>query len=206
MKYDEYLKKYSWSKHVKQINEFLMAMRNMWWHFRFLFGQTVFLNCLTECQTSCLGFLICLLSGTFLFFFRPNAIIFCMYNIHLYVLGHGGVLHIRMWPFYTCTLTARSNNQFFIHSTTFFVLRPYTPSYFVCTYKCIIGMKKFHIRMRSVWPWPFTTSMTRSDNWFFIVWLSYNVHDWVYTTVYHLTSMWINVLCLSYSFIWAEPF
>jgi hypothetical protein len=33
-----------------------VAMRNMWWHFRFLFGQTVFLNCLTECQTSCLGF------------------------------------------------------------------------------------------------------------------------------------------------------
>jgi hypothetical protein len=32
----------------------------MWWHFRFLFGQTVFLNCLTECQTSCLGFSICL--------------------------------------------------------------------------------------------------------------------------------------------------
>jgi hypothetical protein len=32
----EYLKIYSWSKHVKQINEFLMAMRNMWWHFRFL--------------------------------------------------------------------------------------------------------------------------------------------------------------------------
>ena len=52
---------YSWSKHVKQINELLMAMRNMWWHFRFLFGQTVFLNCLTECQTSCLWFSICLL-------------------------------------------------------------------------------------------------------------------------------------------------
>jgi len=39
-----------------------MAMRNMWWNFRFLFGQTnflsvtVFLNCLTECQTNCLGF------------------------------------------------------------------------------------------------------------------------------------------------------
>ena len=39
----------------------------MWWHFRFLFGQTnflavrqFFLNCLTECQTSCLGFSICL--------------------------------------------------------------------------------------------------------------------------------------------------
>ena len=32
----EYLKVYSWSKHVKQINEFLMAMWNMWWHFRFL--------------------------------------------------------------------------------------------------------------------------------------------------------------------------
>jgi hypothetical protein len=57
----EYLKFYSWSKHVKQINELLMAMRNMWWHFRFLFGQTVFLNCLTECQTSCLWFSICLL-------------------------------------------------------------------------------------------------------------------------------------------------
>jgi hypothetical protein len=56
----EYLKMYSWSKHVKQINEFLMEMRNMWWHFRFLFGQTVFLNCLTKCQTSCLGFSICL--------------------------------------------------------------------------------------------------------------------------------------------------
>jgi hypothetical protein len=59
----EYLKTYSWSKHVKQINEFLMMMWNMWWHFRFFirsdkfcFGQTVFLNCLTECQTSCLGF------------------------------------------------------------------------------------------------------------------------------------------------------
>jgi hypothetical protein len=59
----EYLKIYSWSKHVKQINEFLMMMWNMWWHFRFFirsdkfcFGQTVFLNCLTECQTSCLGF------------------------------------------------------------------------------------------------------------------------------------------------------
>jgi len=31
-------------KHVKQINEFLMPMRNMWWHFRFLFGQTNFLS------------------------------------------------------------------------------------------------------------------------------------------------------------------
>jgi hypothetical protein len=30
--------------HVKQINEFLMAMQNMWWHFRFLFGQTVFIR------------------------------------------------------------------------------------------------------------------------------------------------------------------
>jgi hypothetical protein len=40
----EYLKNYSWSKHVKQINEFLMAMRNMWWRFRFLFGQTNFLS------------------------------------------------------------------------------------------------------------------------------------------------------------------
>jgi hypothetical protein len=56
----EYLEMYSWSKHVKQINEFLVAMWNMWWHFRFLFGQTVFLNCLTECQTSSLGFSICL--------------------------------------------------------------------------------------------------------------------------------------------------
>jgi len=56
----EYLQIYSWSKHVKQINEFLIAMRYMWWHFRFLFGQTVFLNCLTECQTSCLVFSICL--------------------------------------------------------------------------------------------------------------------------------------------------
>ena len=33
-----------------------MAMRNKWWHFRFLFGQINFLsarqfqNCLTECQ------------------------------------------------------------------------------------------------------------------------------------------------------------
>ena len=33
----EYLK----SKHVNQM-KFLMAMRNMWWHFRFLFGQTNF--------------------------------------------------------------------------------------------------------------------------------------------------------------------
>ena len=39
-----------------------MAMHNMWWRFRFLFGQTVFLNCLTECQTSCLGFSICLIN------------------------------------------------------------------------------------------------------------------------------------------------
>ena len=57
----ENLKIYSWSKHVKQLNECLMAMRRIWWHFRFLFGQTVFLNCLTECQTSCLGFSICLI-------------------------------------------------------------------------------------------------------------------------------------------------
>jgi hypothetical protein len=32
----------------------------MWWHFRFLFSQTVFLNCLIECQTRCLGYSICL--------------------------------------------------------------------------------------------------------------------------------------------------
>ena len=38
-----------------------MMRWNMWWIVRFLFGQTVFLNCLTECQTSCLGFSICLL-------------------------------------------------------------------------------------------------------------------------------------------------
>ena len=56
----EYLRNYSWRKHVKQMKSFLMAMRNMWWHFRFLFGQKVFLNCLTECQTSCLGYSICL--------------------------------------------------------------------------------------------------------------------------------------------------
>ena len=31
----ECLKIYSWSKHVKQINEFLMAMRNIWWHLCF---------------------------------------------------------------------------------------------------------------------------------------------------------------------------
>ena len=68
----EYLKIYSWSKHVKQINEFLMAMGNtcMWWHFKFLFGQTVFLNCLTECRTSCLWFSICLLLLIFLSYFR----------------------------------------------------------------------------------------------------------------------------------------
>ena len=30
-------------------------------HDKFSFGQTVFLNCLTECQTSCLGFSICLM-------------------------------------------------------------------------------------------------------------------------------------------------
>ena len=47
-----------------------MAMWNMWWHFRFLFGQTnflqvktVFLNCLTEYQTSCLAFSICLIQS-----------------------------------------------------------------------------------------------------------------------------------------------
>ena len=40
----EYLNIYSWSKHVKQINKFLIAMQNMWWHFRPLFGQTSFLS------------------------------------------------------------------------------------------------------------------------------------------------------------------
>ena len=30
--------------YVKQINEFLMAMRYIWWHFRFLFGQTNILS------------------------------------------------------------------------------------------------------------------------------------------------------------------
>ena len=39
----ECLKIYSWSKHVKQINEFLMAMRNMSWH-KFLYGQTIFFS------------------------------------------------------------------------------------------------------------------------------------------------------------------
>jgi len=38
-----------------------MAMRNMWWQFRFYSVRQFFLNCLTECQTSCLGFSICLL-------------------------------------------------------------------------------------------------------------------------------------------------
>ena len=40
----EYLKIYSWSKqtHVKQINEFLMAMWNMWWHFRIFFRSDSF--------------------------------------------------------------------------------------------------------------------------------------------------------------------
>ena len=51
----------------------LMAMRNMWWHFRFLFGQKVFLNCLTECQTSCLGYSICLgILSISIYIYRKN--------------------------------------------------------------------------------------------------------------------------------------
>ena len=38
----ECLKNYSWSKHVKQINEVSMVMRNMWWHFRFLSVRQIF--------------------------------------------------------------------------------------------------------------------------------------------------------------------
>jgi hypothetical protein len=52
----EYLKIDSWSKHVKQINEFLMAMRNMWWHFRFLahlaFRPCELLSSLFVCRPS----------------------------------------------------------------------------------------------------------------------------------------------------------
>ena len=65
----EYLKIYywSWSKHVKQIKwvfngdaEYVVAFQVFIRSDKFSFGQTVFLNCLTECQTSCLGFSICL--------------------------------------------------------------------------------------------------------------------------------------------------
>ena len=58
------------------------------------------------------------LSATFYFYLGSMPLYFVC---TIYVLGHGGVLHIRMWPSYA--LTARSNNQFFIYTTSF-VLRP----------------------------------------------------------------------------------
>ena len=64
----EYLKMYSW-RQVNMLNkwrvfngdaEYVVAFKVFIRPDKFSFGQTVFLNCLTECQTTCLGFSICL--------------------------------------------------------------------------------------------------------------------------------------------------
>ena len=63
--------------------EYVVAFQVFFRPDKFSFGQTVFLNCLTECQTNCLGFSICL--GYMHFQFCKMIYFLGLHKIYLYI-------------------------------------------------------------------------------------------------------------------------